>query len=158
MVSRRQTTTVQLFFIKWRLRTTGEYPELSRAFNGILASLETHEWSIIQLFERLSYSHYKEGNISAMVRTKLRVRFEDLILSDKLSRSMESDETFKKEFFKLDRSNVINFLLRNKITFPPNLENIIYLVNYFFIKNETGKNITPKILIDNFIQMEKSGN
>ncbi len=31
------------------------YPDLSRTFNGILASLETHEWSTIQMFERLSY-------------------------------------------------------------------------------------------------------
>lgn len=133
-----------------------DYPELSRTFNGILASLETHEWSIIQLFERLSYSHYKSGNISAMIRTKLRIRFEDLSINDNLKNILISEESFKKDFFKLDRNSIIRFLLRNKIRFPPSLENMLFLINYFFIKNNEVVKITPEILLNQFKEITNS--
>jgi putative GTP pyrophosphokinase len=127
-----------------------DYPELSRTFNGILASLETHEWSIIQLFERLSYSHYKAGKI----RTKLRIRFEDLIITKRLSSLLESDDSFKKDFFKLDRNTIVFFLLKNKLHFPTTLENIIYLINHFFIRNKAVSEITPEVLIENFKRLK----
>jgi putative GTP pyrophosphokinase len=131
------------------------YPELSRTFNGILASLETHEWSTIQMFERLSYSHYKSGDISAMIRTKLRIRFSDFKLNEVLRNKIETEEGLKKEFFKLDRNNVVTFLLTNQIGIPSNLENIIFLINFFFIKNCEIIKITPDELINDFKKYNK---
>ena len=131
------------------------YPDLSRTFNGILASLETHEWSTIQMFERLSYSHYKSGDISAMLRTKLRIRFTDFKLSKELQNIIESEEGVLKELFKLDRNNVVMFLLVNRIGIPSNLENIVYLINYFFIKNDAISAITPDELTSDFIKYSK---
>ncbi len=131
------------------------YPELSRTFNGILASLETHDWSTIQMFERLSYSHYKSGDISAMIRTKLRIRFSDFNLSDALRNIMEKENGLQKEFFKLDRNSIVTFLLVNRIGIPSNLENIIYLINYFFIENSAIINITPEELLDDFKKYRK---
>ncbi len=127
-----------------------DYPDLSRTLNGILASLETNEWSMIQLFERLSYSHYKNGNVSAMIRTKLRIRFDDYSISDKLTMLLGKEETFSKDFFKLDRNLIVNFLLRKKIHFPYSLENMIYLINFVFIKCNAVLQITPKILLEDF--------
>jgi putative GTP pyrophosphokinase len=129
------------------------YPELSRTFNGILATLETHEWSTIQMFERLSYSHYRSGDISAMIRTKLRIRLSDFKLSESLHKIIETEDGLQKEFFKLDRNAVVSFLLENKIEVPPNLENIIYLINFFFIKNSAISDITPNELIDSFSKL-----
>jgi len=126
------------------------YPDLSRTFNGILASLETHEWSTIQMFERLSYSHYKSGDISAMIRTKLRIRFADFKLSDNLLKLIETEDGLQKDFFKLDRNSIVTFLLVNRIGIPPNLENIIFLINFFFIKNPAIINITPGELLADF--------
>lgn len=131
------------------------YPELSRTFNGILASLETHDWSTIQMFERLSYSHYKSGDISAMIRTKLRIRFSDFNLSDELRNIIEKENGLQKEFFKLDRNSIVTFLLVNRIGIPSNLENIIYLINYFFIENSAIINITPEELLDDFKKYRK---
>lgn len=134
------------------------YPDLSRTFNGILASLETHEWSTIQLFERLSYSHYKSGDINAMIRTKLRIRFSDFNLRQELLDIIETEEGIKKEFFKIDRNNIIKFLLANRIGVPSNLENIIYLINHFFIKNTTIISITPEELKLDFNKYTNIGN
>ncbi len=131
------------------------YPELSRTLNGILASLETHDWSTIQMFERLSYSHYKSGDISAMIRTKLRIRFSDFNLSEALRNIIEKEDGLQKEFFKLDRNSIVTFLLVNRIGIPSNLENIIYLINYFFIENAAIINITPNELLSDFKKYRK---
>ena len=125
-----------------------EYGELSRTFNGVLAALETHDWSMIQLFERLSYLHYKNENLSAMIRTKLRIRFTDINVSSQLL--MQIDETLQKEIFKLDRRTIINLLLNNEPFFPLTIDNVIFMINYFFLKNEGIISITPTLLIEQF--------
>ncbi|MEJ7829962.1 MAG: hypothetical protein WKF91_17265, partial [Segetibacter sp.] len=122
-------------------------PDLSRTFNGLLASLETHEWSTIQLFERMSYYHYKNGDLNAMIRFKLRIRLEHFELSDTLINVLRVEEGFKKDLYKLDRNLIIKFLLFNKLSFPPTLENLLFLINHFFIKNEGVDKIVPEILL-----------
>ncbi|EEV5679197.1 RelA/SpoT domain-containing protein, partial [Escherichia coli] len=49
-----------------------EHNDLSRALNGIYASLETSDWGIMKLFEDLAYRNYKSSAWSAMLRNKLR--------------------------------------------------------------------------------------
>jgi len=127
-----------------------DYPELSRTFNGILASLETHEWSIIQLFDRLAYSHYKSNNVSAMIRTKLRIRLQDFIITENLLQFIETDNSLLKDFFKIDRFTVVSLLLSNKPIFPLTIDNVIYFINYVFLKNKEIIDITPEILIEDF--------
>jgi len=123
---------------------------LSRTFNGMLAALETHEWSMIKVFEELSYSHYKSANHSAMIRMRLRVRTEDLQLSSDLLKTVMEEGAFIKEFFKLDRSLLIEFLLNQDIRIPFTIDNLIFLINYFFIKNKKVIEQTPMPLIDEF--------
>lgn len=127
-----------------------DYIELSRMFNGILASLETNEWTIIQLFDRLSYSHYKNGNISAMVRTKLRIRFDDVLIDNALYSNIKEDIEFQRNFFKLDREDLINYFIKKRFPFPPSLTNVIFLINFKFIKNHKITDITPALLIQQF--------
>lgn len=129
-----------------------KYADLSRMLNGILAALETKEWSIIQLLERLSYNHYKEKSDSAMIRTKLRIRLDDFNLSNNLLIAINSNENFRKDFFKIDRSKVILFLLINKFRFPFTLENIIFLINHFFILNENIGRLVPDLILEDFEQ------
>src|ERR1700749_1078921 len=47
-----------------------KHTDLSRMFNGILAAIETNEWSMLQLFNELSYRHYQNSDCEAMLRTK----------------------------------------------------------------------------------------
>ena len=131
------------------------YTDLSRMLNGMLASLQINEWSIIQLIERLSFNHYQEKSDSAMIRTKLRIRFDDFNLNENLKNAIESEERFRKEFYKIDRSIVIKFLLKNKFYFPFTLENIIFLVNHFFIKSEIVEKIIPEALREDFKKINK---
>lgn len=126
------------------------HTSLSRTFNGMLAALETHEWGIIKLFEEMAYSHYKDKNHSAMIRMKLRIRTEDLELSNEVIASINEADTFIKDFFKLDRQMLIDFLLTENIRLPFTVDNLVYLINYFFIKNDVIANVTPSIILNDF--------
>ncbi|WP_448700880.1 hypothetical protein ACFGVR_02330 [Mucilaginibacter sp. AW1-3] len=125
---------------------------LSRTFNGMLAALETHEWSMIKMFEELSYSHYKAANYSAMIRMHLRIRTEDHSLSEGLSERISQEGAFIKEFFKLDRALLIDFLLNQSLALPFTVDNLLYLVNYFFINNKQILDYTPDVLKSEFKQ------
>ena len=45
--------------------------ELSRILNCILANLELSDWSLVQLFEELSYNHYKNRDWEIMLKMQI---------------------------------------------------------------------------------------
>jgi len=122
--------------------------DLARNFNGILATLETSEYSILRLFDQLSYRHYKSKNIVALLRTKLRLRFTSDRLSEKIIELLNED--IIRDIYKLDRVEVLKCLFKSNILIPLNMENIIYAVNYNFIKNKKLLDITPAQIIEDF--------
>jgi ppGpp synthetase/RelA/SpoT-type nucleotidyltranferase len=128
------------------------YTGLSRTFNGMLAAVETHEWGMIKLFEELSYSHYKSANYSAMIRMHLRIRIEDNLLSEDLSECIGQEGPFIKDFFKLERGILIDFLLKQSLSLPFTVDNLLYLINFFFIRNSNILLRTPDELASEFKQ------
>lgn len=120
--------------------------DLSRNLNGILASLEISEYSILRLFEQLSYRHYKSKDYVAMFRTKFRLRFVNYEISEELMEYL--DNGLMREIFKIDRLKVINFLFESNILTPITMEALIFIVNYKFIKNKNIITITPDELIN----------
>lgn len=130
------------------------HSSLSRTFNGMLASIETHEWSMIKLFEDLSYQHYRSSNYSAMIRMHLRIRTENHAIGDELCNQIEQESLFVKDFFKLDRALLIDFLLKSSISIPLTIDNLIYLVNYIFIGNKNISNQTPPNLLKEFSKVK----
>ena len=93
-----------------------ENSDIARNFNGILATLETSEYAILRLFEQLSYRHYRSKNITAMLRTKFRLRFIDELISIEIRNQL--NEKLVKDIFKLDRVDVIKFLLKVNLIIP----------------------------------------
>jgi putative GTP pyrophosphokinase len=123
------------------------YPEMSRMFNGYLAALETQEWSMLQLFNQISYNHYKNDNLSALIRTKLRIRFTDDESTPRVASLIQDSDAFRREFFKLDRGRIIRLLLNGTHPFPLSFDNIIYLINYCFIRDENILASTPEFIL-----------
>lgn len=119
--------------------------DLSRSLNGILATLETSEYSILRLFEQLSYRHYRSRDFTAMMRTKFRLRFIDYKLTTNLQEKLSDD--FIKQLFKIDRQDVIKYLLESNVMIPLKLENLIYIVNHKFIHDENVLSITSDELL-----------
>ena len=121
--------------------------DLSRMFNGILASLETNDWSIISLFDTLSYRHYKNKNIEAMIRAKFRLRFQGNKVKTEELFNLITKNNLDKELFKFDRELFLYDLANRGLRFPLTIENVLFYLNHFYFKNNSISNITPKELL-----------
>ena len=123
--------------------------ELWRTLNGILATLETCDWSILALFDQLTYRMYKAANWEGMLRNKLRIRFGSGKLSPELKDVFSRNKAIAKEFLKLDRDQLIQEISSKQWTrIPKTMNNIVFIVNSAFIKSEEINRIMPQHIID----------
>lgn len=125
-----------------------DHNALSRTFNGMLAALEIHEWGMLKVFSELSYSYYKSRNYGAMIRMHLRIRTEDYYLSDGLQQLLEQEKGFLKDFYKLERTIIILALLEGERYIPFLLDNLVYMINFLFLKNEKILSATPALIFE----------
>lgn len=121
--------------------------DLGRALNGIMATLETSEWSMRRIFDDLAYRHYKKRNWAAMLYSKVRMRAGTELSADIIS-LMNSNNDFAKEIFRINRRKVIKCFAHSKPALPINLNNIIYIWNYLGPKNHLASELAPDIVIE----------
>jgi putative GTP pyrophosphokinase len=119
----------------------------SRKLNGVYASLETSEWTMIKIFDELAYNHYKKGEWPAMFRQKLRLRILDEDIEDELIEILEDKEVAKK-FYRLDRAELISLMCKKEFCYPLTINNIIYFSNMHFVRDVRIDEITPGIMIE----------
>lgn len=123
--------------------------ELSRNLNGIFATLETCDWTIINVLDQLAYQKYKVKDWEAMLRNHLRIRMDNTGLSKDIKLVFDSNQILAKDFFRVDRKTLLlhlsNPYLRN---FPKNLNNIIFLTNELIINDPSLSAITPRLIKD----------
>lgn len=119
----------------------------SRKLNGVYASLETSEWTMIKIFDDLAYNHYKSGDWSAMLRQKLRLRILDDSIDEGLVDVLEDREVAKK-FYRLDRSELVSLMSEKEFFYPLTLNNIIYFSNIHLVKDARIYDITPHVMIE----------
>ena len=87
--------------------------ELSRVLNCILANLELSDWSLVQLFDQLSYNHYKNANWELMLKSKYRIRMdESSSLDPRILEIFDRSREVAKQFFKAERISLIKELLK----------------------------------------------
>lgn len=122
----------------------------SRKLNGVYATLETSEWTMLKIFEDLSYSHYKRCNWDAMLRHKFRLKIDESDLSAEIKHAFNNDNSLAKKFFRIDRKNLINSLRNSNFFLPLTLNNIIFFYNIIDIKDESIMMLTPQIFIEEF--------
>lgn len=126
-----------------------EYSDLSRTLNGIYASLETSDWSILSLFDQLAYQHYKSNNLTAMIRTKFRIRLSSEVLDKTLEKIiLEKGSTLKKDIYKIDRIDLLNRIFDDGIKFPLTFSNLIYILNGYYLQNQEILAITPSYILN----------
>lgn len=121
--------------------------ELSRILNCILANLELSDWSLVQLFEQLSYNHYKNANWELMLKSKFRIHMDDNSeLHPEILAIFDRDKEVAKQFFKCSRKDLIRELL--KLDAPqPSYNLIVRLLNERTVKNEEIATIYSKLPI-----------
>lgn len=122
------------------------YSGHSRTLNGILATLETCDWSIVSLFEDLAYKNYKDFNIEPMLRNKFRLRFNHEPIDENLQRIILTDKRLFKKIYRMEREEILKKLITLKFSIPLSFHNFIYICNYYFINNNEIDNITPNRL------------
>lgn len=119
--------------------------DLSRALNGIMATLETAEWSMREIFDDLAYRHYKQKKWAAMLHNKIRMRAESR-LSDAVTLLLDNDDDFAKEVFRISRKKIIRRFHTLKPSLPITLDNIVYIWNYIGPRNAVVLESTPEFI------------
>lgn len=124
--------------------------DLSRALNGIMATIETSEWSMRKVFDELAYRHYKDRKWAAMLHSKLRMRLSP-ILCEELTALFDSDLECAKEIFRIDRSVVFHKFAELKPRLPLTLDNVVYVWNFCSIKHKSILEITPSLIQETLV-------
>lgn len=123
------------------------YLEYSRALNGILATLETCDWAIVNLFDNLSYRHYKNQDWKAMITNKLRIRLSNPDISPDILDIFNNNQEIAKQFCKIDREEFILFLAKSNIKIPLTINNIIYAINGLYIHAKLIEKLAPEAIM-----------
>lgn len=123
-----------------------KHHEESRLLNGIYATLESSEWSMLTLFDRLAYSQYKEKAWDSMLRNKMRLRFVDNGLSSEVKDKLSSDIELAKNLFRVKRSKVLKFVMENDFSYPLTYDTVVFLLNRIGVRNKNLVELEVPIL------------
>ena len=123
-----------------------EFKEESRLLNGIFATLENSEWSMLTLFDKMAYSFYKKKNWTNMIRNKMRLRFSDKYLSENIINLFNENPSLAKDIFRVHRSKVIRNILAKEFKFPLQYDTIVHLLNRVEVRNKKLSELEGKPL------------
>ncbi len=127
---------------EWKAK---EYYSFNRELNGIKATLEICDHSIIHMIEQLTYYCYKNNKIEEMLRYKFRIHFDNEHLSDELDAIL--DQRLSKELYRTIREDVLMcFASKLLLDMPKTLDNLVYVCNGLQVHNEKIADITPRIV------------
>ena len=124
-----------------------EHDDLSRALNGVVATLETSEWSMGRIFDELAYRHYKRKNWSAMLPNLIKIRMRGEV-SNELAQVLNSDGAAAKDLVRVDRSKLIRFLFAARPRVPLTMENLIYFWNAIGPRHSSLTALTPALVTE----------
>lgn len=127
--------------------------DLGRALNGIIATIETAEWSMRKIFDDLAYRNYKCQKWPEMLHNRIRMRAEP-ILSDEICKIFNEDNEIAKKIFRIDRRKVIFLFNSIRPTLPISLDNIVYIWNYLGPMEERITSITPSFVLETLLSLK----
>ena len=111
----------------------GNHKDLDRSLNGVMATLETCDWTMMQIFSELSWRSFKEQNVSAMLNSKFRLRLSGPSITETPAHKfLLENEAVLRALFRVDRSALLNRLLRLRGELPLNELNIVLFANRVF--------------------------
>ncbi len=87
--------------------------DLSRTLNCVLANLELCDWTTLNVFDKLAYYHFTEGNWEMMLKGKFRLRFDMQPLSRELSEFLDTHSEVAYCLYHCSRPEVLFALLRD---------------------------------------------
>jgi len=123
-------------------------PGLSRTLNGILATLETCDWTMLKLFEEKAFEHFVSREWLAMLRSKLRLRVTDDAISPDLECLLEADGDLAEGVFRLDRRRLVLAIAGSDLCLPFTPDNVLYLANHFVLQHPALAARMPPALVE----------
>lgn len=122
--------------------------DLSRALNGIFATLITCDWSMLNIFDKLTDRKYREKDWEAMLKNKLRIHVEEEPLSQELVTLLNERGDIAAELYQIDRSSLLDFLTDSRFETPRlTLTNLVYITNALLMHHPDITRMTlPELL------------
>ena len=121
-----------------------EQKKFDRQLNGLVATLETADWGMLQLFNELAYKNYKDKCWNEMIRHKFRIKLSNEVLGEDLINLLNNDNDLSKKIYRISRSKLIMDMHVTKLSIPLNSTNIIYIINSFYLDNEDINHLCSK--------------
>ncbi|MCI8458523.1 MAG: RelA/SpoT family protein [Clostridia bacterium] len=117
---------------------------LSRELNGILATLQSGEWTLLKVCDDLAYKCYKEKEWTHMLRNKARIRFLDDEIPQNITEILDNDSEVGKRLLNFDKLKLLMFLANAHL--PLTMRNVIYCINGLEIHNASLEKLTPQLI------------
>lgn len=111
------------------------FKDEARLLNGIYASLECSEWSMLTLFGNLAYKQYKNKDWNSMLRNKMRIRFTNKELSNEIYEYLSENLDVAKSLYRVNRLNILKLMMDKRLGYPLTYDTVIHLINRIGIKN-----------------------
>lgn len=126
----------------------------SRQLNGVIATLETAQWSMGAIFHEMAQKNLVNGNYHAMLRNKLLLRFADDDLSEELKDYLDIHDDIARQLYQTDRLVFLMALLNHDSPIPLLYDNVVFLINRIDIMDEGVKELESEAFrkaFDSFI-------
>lgn len=127
--------------------------DLNRALNGVFATLETSEWSMLKIFDDLALRHYRASRWAAMAHARFRIRAAPE-LDDRIRSFLDENPNASKALFRADRRVMIRELFRNRISLPVTLGNFVFLWNHLTYRSGDLSALAPAPVSDALAELE----
>lgn len=112
------------------------HEDLSRVMNCIIANLELCDWSIMQIFNSIHDSQYKEKNWENAIRSKYRLRITQDPLKPELREYLDNNPDIVAQFHTVSKRELVEILLNKKYHKELTPDRVIYLINKEIVHNE----------------------
>lgn len=112
------------------------HEDLSRVMNSIIANLELCDWSIMQIFNSIHDSQYKEKNWENAIRSKYRLRITQDPLKPELREYLDNNPDIVAQFHTVSKRKLVEILLNKKYHKELTPDRVIYLINKEIVHNE----------------------
>ena len=112
------------------------HEDLSRVMNSIIANLELCDWSIMQIFNSINDSQYKEKNWENAIRSKYRLRITQDPLKPELREYLDNNPDIVAQFHTVSKRELVEILLNKKYHKELTPDRVIYLINKEIVHNE----------------------
>lgn len=112
------------------------HEDLSRVMNSIIANLELCDWSIMQIFNSIHDSQYKEKKWENAIRSKYRLRITQDPLKPELREYLDNNPDIVAQFHTVSKRELVEILLNKKYHKELTPDRVIYLINKEIVHNE----------------------